>query len=209
MLINGNGMNIYINGAGVISPQQTFDNETFLPEVIEYDGNVLTCIAPNFKDYINPFHMRRLSRMLRMGLSAATICLRNARLETPDAAEVCFKHLTGEYATASSFGVWLGAGILKTRTIPESVLAAPATSDRPLRFGQFLSATIFWAGIIPFFCLRPEPRLYQPQEPYSGHFLCWRFFGSMHILINEMRQGFFIRAQSSGAGAGRSLAGPP
>ncbi|MBA2883098.1 3-oxoacyl-(acyl-carrier-protein) synthase [Desulfosalsimonas propionicica] len=85
MLINGNGPNIYINGAGVISPQQTYDNEAFLPEVTEYGGNVLTCIQPNFKDYINPFQMRRLSRMLRMGLSAATICLQNARLETPDA----------------------------------------------------------------------------------------------------------------------------
>ncbi|MBS3810171.1 MAG: beta-ketoacyl synthase chain length factor [Desulfobacterales bacterium] len=85
MLINGKGLDIYINGAGVISPQQTYDNETFLPEVTEYGANVLTCVLPRFKDYINPFQMRRLSRMLRMGLSAAIICLRNAGLEKPDA----------------------------------------------------------------------------------------------------------------------------
>lgn len=85
MLINGNGLDIHINGAGAISPQLTHDNEVFLPEITQYNENVLTCVLPNFKDYINPFKMRRLSRMLRMGLSTATICLRNAQLETPDA----------------------------------------------------------------------------------------------------------------------------
>ncbi|MFH1080431.1 MAG: beta-ketoacyl synthase chain length factor [Pseudomonadota bacterium] len=85
MLINRTGIDCYINGAGMISPQKTYDNDEFLPELAQYDNNILTCILPNFKDYINPFQMRRLSRMLRMGLAAAIICLRNARLKTPDA----------------------------------------------------------------------------------------------------------------------------
>lgn len=85
MLIDGTDTGYYINGAGVISPQKTFDNGEFLPELTRYDDNILTCVLPNFKDYINPFQMRRLSRMLRMGLSAATICLRNAGIKTPDA----------------------------------------------------------------------------------------------------------------------------
>jgi 3-oxoacyl-[acyl-carrier-protein] synthase II len=33
-----------------------------------------------------------------------------------------FKHLCGEYMTASSFAVWLGAKMLKTQHIPESVV---------------------------------------------------------------------------------------
>ncbi len=74
-----------INGAGIISPQRTFDNGEFLPELSRYDENVLTCVLPNFRDYLNPFQMRRLSRMLRMGLAAATICLRDAGLKVPDA----------------------------------------------------------------------------------------------------------------------------
>ncbi len=78
-------MDCYINGAGIISPQKTYDNGEFLPELTEYDNNVLTCVLPNFKGYLNPFQMRRLSRMLRMGLSAATICLRDAGVKTPDA----------------------------------------------------------------------------------------------------------------------------
>jgi len=85
MLINRTGIDCYINGAGMISPQKTYDNDEFLSELAQYDNNVLTCVLPNFKDYINPFQMRRLSRMLRMGLAAATICLRDAQLKTPDA----------------------------------------------------------------------------------------------------------------------------
>jgi len=85
MLINRTGIDCYINGAGMISPQKTYDNDAFLSELTQYANNVLTCVLPNFKDYINPFQMRRLSRMLRMGLAAAAICLRDARLKTPDA----------------------------------------------------------------------------------------------------------------------------
>jgi 3-oxoacyl-[acyl-carrier-protein] synthase II len=43
------------------------------------------------------------------------------------AVEVRFKHLTGEYATASSFALWLGAMILKHQQIPDIIQAKPAT----------------------------------------------------------------------------------
>lgn len=85
MLINRTGMDCHISGAGIISPQKTYDNDAPLSELTQYDNNVLTCVLPDFKDYFNPFQMRRLSRMLRMGLAAAVICLRDARLKTPDA----------------------------------------------------------------------------------------------------------------------------
>jgi len=49
------------------------------------------------------------------------------------AAEVRFKHLTGEYATASSFALWLGAEILKKQTIPQAVLAARIPPGRSLQ----------------------------------------------------------------------------
>ena len=74
----------FINGIGIISPQRTFDPENFLSEINEYHNNVLTCITPEFKAYINPIQMRRLSRMLRIGLSAATICIRDAQIKSPD-----------------------------------------------------------------------------------------------------------------------------
>ncbi len=76
--------NYFINGVGIISPQKTFDPDVFLTEISHYDKNVLTCIPPDFKAYINPIQMRRLSRMLRIGLSAAVICLRNSKITMPD-----------------------------------------------------------------------------------------------------------------------------
>jgi 3-oxoacyl-(acyl-carrier-protein) synthase len=74
----------YINGIGIISPQKTFDSDGFLSEIQEYNHNVLTCVTPDFKAYINPIQLRRLSRMLRIGLSAATICLRDSEIKNPD-----------------------------------------------------------------------------------------------------------------------------
>jgi 3-oxoacyl-[acyl-carrier-protein] synthase II len=74
----------FINGVGIIAPQKTFDPDVFLTEISQYDKNVLTCVAPDFKSYINPIQMRRLSRMLRIGLSAAIICLRDSKIAMPD-----------------------------------------------------------------------------------------------------------------------------
>lgn len=77
-------MQYYINGIGIIAPQKTFDNGNFLTDISEYDHNVLTCQTPDFKAYINPVQLRRLSRMLRIGMTAATICLRDANINVPD-----------------------------------------------------------------------------------------------------------------------------
>ncbi len=74
----------YINGVGIISPQKTFNNDDFLTEITAYDTNTLSCILPDFKEYINPIQLRRLSRMLRIGLSSAIICLRDSNNIAPD-----------------------------------------------------------------------------------------------------------------------------
>lgn len=74
----------FINGAGIISPQKTYDPNVFLTDIAQYEKNVLTCLSPDFKTYINPIQLRRLSRMLRIGLTAATICLRDSKVSMPD-----------------------------------------------------------------------------------------------------------------------------
>ena len=74
----------YIQGMGNISPQRTFDNDEFLPEISEYHENVLTAVTPDFKNYINPIQLRRMSRMFKIGLSAAKICAQDAKLDMPD-----------------------------------------------------------------------------------------------------------------------------
>lgn len=68
-------MQAYIHGTGLISPQQTSDPDQFLPEVMEYMVDYLRCIDPNYKTYINPIAGRRMSRMIKMGITAAKIAL--------------------------------------------------------------------------------------------------------------------------------------
>jgi 3-oxoacyl-(acyl-carrier-protein) synthase len=75
----------YIQGIGNISPQRTFDNSEFLSEINAYDHNVLSSITPEFKNYIHPVQLRRMSRMFKIGLSAAKICAQDADLTMPDA----------------------------------------------------------------------------------------------------------------------------
>ena len=78
-------MEAYIRGIGNISPQPSWDNSHFLPEIVHFEGNRLTCIEPDYKEYIKPIQMRRMSRTLKMGVSAAGRCLRDAGLDIPDA----------------------------------------------------------------------------------------------------------------------------
>lgn len=79
-----NNTNYYINGIGIISPQKTYNNNELLPEIISSYTNTLTSVVPDFKAYINPIQLRRLSRMLRIGLSAAVICTRDSGVTKPD-----------------------------------------------------------------------------------------------------------------------------
>jgi 3-oxoacyl-[acyl-carrier-protein] synthase II len=74
----------YIQGIGNISPQRTYDNSEFLPGINTYHDNVLSCVTPEFKNYISPIQLRRMSRMFKIGLSAAKICAQDAKLEMPD-----------------------------------------------------------------------------------------------------------------------------
>lgn len=79
-----NNTNYYINGLGIVSPQKTYDNSEFLPEIVAYQNNTLASVVPDFKEYINPIQLRRLSRMLRIGLTAAIICSRDSGITKPD-----------------------------------------------------------------------------------------------------------------------------
>jgi 3-oxoacyl-[acyl-carrier-protein] synthase II len=75
----------YINGMGCVSPQATFDKDTFLDAPIHYDQQILTCVVPEFKKYINPVMIRRMNRIIRIGMSAARMAIDEAGLTMPDA----------------------------------------------------------------------------------------------------------------------------
>lgn len=78
-------MEAYIRGIGNISPQQTFDNAAFLEEIREYHTARLQSVDPDYKQFIQPNQLRRMSRLLKMGVTAAGICLKDAGVEKPDA----------------------------------------------------------------------------------------------------------------------------
>jgi len=78
-------MSVYIRSAAVISPQHTLSNEGFATNPVEYTGNKLQAIEPDYKNYIDAKLIRRMSRIIRMGVAAALQCLRNAGVENVDA----------------------------------------------------------------------------------------------------------------------------
>jgi 3-oxoacyl-(acyl-carrier-protein) synthase len=78
-------MEAYIRGIGNISPQHSWGNVILPGDIVSYEGNRLKCIEPNYKEYIKPMQMRRMGRILKMGVSAAGKCLRDAGVDMPDA----------------------------------------------------------------------------------------------------------------------------
>jgi 3-oxoacyl-(acyl-carrier-protein) synthase len=76
---------LYITGSGSISPQRTWDNKNFLNEVIWVETNYLRCQDPNYKEYITGDMVRRMSRIIKMGVAAGKICMADAACTMPDA----------------------------------------------------------------------------------------------------------------------------
>jgi 3-oxoacyl-[acyl-carrier-protein] synthase II len=74
----------YINGIGIISPQKTAESSDFLSEIVEYTSDFLGCIDPNYKNYIDPISSRRMSRLIKMGVASAKMCLSDAGCVMPD-----------------------------------------------------------------------------------------------------------------------------
>jgi 3-oxoacyl-(acyl-carrier-protein) synthase len=78
-------MPLYITGTGNISPQKTWDNSHFLDEVTGVETNYLRCQDPNYKEFIAGDMVRRMSRIIKMGVAAGKICLTDAGCTMPDA----------------------------------------------------------------------------------------------------------------------------
>ena len=77
-------MEIYIKGTGNISPQDTISGKLPLEPKI-HQTEYLKCIEPNYKEFLNPILARRMGRVIKMGVTAAKICLKNAAVEKPGA----------------------------------------------------------------------------------------------------------------------------
>lgn len=78
-------MKVYINGVGNISPQNTFDNGSFLETIVDNESDNLRCVEPVYKTLIPARKLRRMSRIIKMGVFAANVCLKQANWEQLDA----------------------------------------------------------------------------------------------------------------------------
>lgn len=76
---------MYILSASAISPQQSFKKEEFLKPVMSSDNGRLYVVDAEYNKYINPVAIRRMSKLIKMGISTAMDCLQQAGIACPDA----------------------------------------------------------------------------------------------------------------------------
>jgi 3-oxoacyl-(acyl-carrier-protein) synthase len=77
---------LYITGTGCISPQRTFDNSVFLPEVKTYTVNRMACIdADDYTKFFDAGSIRRMGRLMKYGTAAGLIALNDAGVKVPGA----------------------------------------------------------------------------------------------------------------------------
>jgi 3-oxoacyl-(acyl-carrier-protein) synthase len=78
-------MKTFIRSSCCISPQKTFGNNDFLTDIVEYTGTRLKAIEPDYKQFIDPKQIRRMSHIIKMGVAAAKDCLNKSNTEMPGA----------------------------------------------------------------------------------------------------------------------------
>jgi len=78
-------MKIYIISTGNISPQHSMDVERFFQSRIETSDNFFNALEPDYSTFIDSKMIRRMSRIVKMGVASSATCLRNAGIEMPAA----------------------------------------------------------------------------------------------------------------------------
>lgn len=78
-------MKQYIRAMGNISPQKTFGHPQALEEIVMYNGPRMRCVEPDYNSIIDAKLIRRMSRIIKMGVASAKECLQEAGVENPDA----------------------------------------------------------------------------------------------------------------------------
>lgn len=74
----------FISAASTISHQPTFKNPGFSKTILELNESSVL-VVPNFKEYINPSIIRRMSEILRTSVTCSIDCLTQANIKQPDA----------------------------------------------------------------------------------------------------------------------------
>jgi len=110
-------MKIYIRSSSCISPQKTFGTSEFLTEVVEYTGTRLKAIEPDYKEFIDPKQIRRMSHVIKMGVAAAKDCLNQGQTEMP-----------GAIITGTAFGCMEDTVTFLTRIVEQDEELLPPTA---------------------------------------------------------------------------------
>lgn len=76
---------VFINGMGCVSPQNTLEDIGLYSEILETESKYLEIQKPNYRDFINPKLLRRMSKIVKMGIVASKTASEDAELEKPDA----------------------------------------------------------------------------------------------------------------------------
>ena len=72
---------IYINGISSISAQ----NLDFEENPVSYHKTIFPAISSNYREYIKPMTLRRMSKAIKMGITSAKVALNDAKIGIPDA----------------------------------------------------------------------------------------------------------------------------
>ena len=75
---------MYINACSTISHQNSFQNDNWINELTLL-GNNSDLITPNYKEFITPAAIRRMSKIIRIGLTCGKDCVTQSSVENPDA----------------------------------------------------------------------------------------------------------------------------
>jgi 3-oxoacyl-(acyl-carrier-protein) synthase len=75
----------YINGLGAVTPQGTVERGVLLPGIFAYEEPFLQIQKPDYKKYVDAKSLRRMSKIVRMGVYAAFDAMNDAGIEQPDA----------------------------------------------------------------------------------------------------------------------------
>lgn len=79
------GEAVYITGTGCVSPQNSLSDDFINEEVVEQNERFLQITAPKYRDYIDPKKLRRMSKIIRMGMVSANVAMKDSGIEKPDA----------------------------------------------------------------------------------------------------------------------------
>ena len=77
-------MAIYIRATGNISIQDTL-GKSHLEQPLAYTEPYVRCIEPDFKSYLTPLMLRRMSRIIKRAVVSSLVCLQEGGIEQPEA----------------------------------------------------------------------------------------------------------------------------